>query len=98
MIITQVRADGGFLLWKLSVRSSVANHTMTFFWDQRGSKMKLLDSHEDGYGQGSTTKASSHCTQYKKAQKMKILDTYPCVLSFHIYFVIVFGKQQLTTS
>ena len=60
--------------------------------------MKLLDSHEDGYGQGSTTKASSHCTQYKKAQKMKILKTCPCVLSFHIYFVIVFGKQQLTTS
>ena len=34
----------------------------------------------------------------KKPKKMKILETYPCVLSFHIYFVIVFGKQQLTTS
>ena len=44
-----------------------------FLGSKRQSKMKLLDSHEDGYGQGSTTKASSHCTQYKKAQKMKIL-------------------------
>ena len=71
MIITQVRADGGFLLWKLSVRSSVANHTMTFFWDQRGSKMKLLDSHEDGYGQGSTTKASRAARQAAAAKTAK---------------------------
>ena len=62
------------MLWKLSVRS-VANHTMTFFWDQRGSKMKLLDSHEDGYGQGSTTKASSHRTvRAKSLKKVHILE------------------------